>query len=287
MVTKSSGNQVPLWAQASVLSEESDVPLGCDMPPSASGRSPTPPRARIRPRRTPKVWQAPAAQLQHVLNLYLERYRGLSATGFRRVLAADHAIHIADHQLRAALREAGLFLPVGMMPRLGAGRGKPHRLSVQQSSRRGPVRDARTTARVLVALDGSRRATNVFDAAAAFAERFGAALYPFRAIVEPAEFTALPQTANELARLGARAPRLTIEVPLVRIGQPWRLILEVADELDVDVIVLGRHCYETLDGRPSTTAARVTDFACRHVLVVDERGERVLAPLTPPTSPCW
>ena len=67
-----------------------------------------------------------------------------------------------------------------------------------------------------------------------------------------------------------RAPHLGVDAPIVRMGQPWRLILEVADELDVDLIVLGSHGYHGLDRILGTTAARVANVANRNVLVVHE-----------------
>jgi nucleotide-binding universal stress UspA family protein len=151
---------------------------------------------------------------------------------------------------------------------------------------------------VLVALDGSRRAPGVFDAAAEVAMRFGAVLHPFRAIFVPPEFPAagagtprdpLPEylsreAMGELAQLAARAPYRTAQ-PIVRVGQPWRLILELADELGVELIVLGSHGYHGFDRILGTTAARVANLARHNVLVVHEQADRTLARdglVTPP-----
>jgi nucleotide-binding universal stress UspA family protein len=150
--------------------------------------------------------------------------------------------------------------------------------------------------RLLVALDGSPRAPGVFDAAAEVATRFGAELHPFRAIFVPPEFPAsaagsqrdrLPEylskeAMDELSRLSARAAHLSIGAPIVRFGQPWRLILDVADQLDVDLVVLGSHGYHGMDHILGTTAARVANLAHRSVLVVHERSDRALAPPSPP-----
>jgi nucleotide-binding universal stress UspA family protein len=155
-------------------------------------------------------------------------------------------------------------------------------------------------AKILVALDGSPRAAGVFDAAAEVALRFAAVLYPFRAIFVPPEFPAAAagsprdflsehmSTAaiHEVALLTTtRAPQLGVDAPIVRLGQPWRLILEVADELDVDLIVLGSHGYHGLDRILGTTAARVANVANRNVLVVHERPGFALGRPIPSVPP--
>jgi universal stress protein F len=155
-------------------------------------------------------------------------------------------------------------------------------------------------ARILVALDGSPRAPSVFDAAAQLAARFGATMFPFRALFVPPEFPAaaagsradalprhLTKTAlDHLLLLAERpAPRgVRVDAPTVRIGTPWRLILDLSDELDVDLIVMGSHGYNALDAILGTTAARVANLARRHVFVVHSRGERAV-PLDPASSP--
>ena len=149
-------------------------------------------------------------------------------------------------------------------------------------------------ANILVALDGSPRGPGVFDAAAEVARRFGAALHPFRAIFVPPEFPAagaggqrdeLPEylskeAYDEVILLTARARPLVVALPIVRVGQPWRTILALADELDVDLIVLGSHGYHGLDRILGTTAARVANLARRNVLVVHDRMDHpaVLSP---------
>jgi nucleotide-binding universal stress UspA family protein len=151
-------------------------------------------------------------------------------------------------------------------------------------------------ATILVALDGSPRAPGVFDAAAEVATRFGAALQPVRAIFVPPEFPAAgagghrdmlaeylsKEAYDELVLLASRLPPLAVATPIVRVGQPWRTILELADELDVDLIVLGSHGYHGLDRILGTTAARVANLARRNVLVVHDRTDRpgVLSPAT-------
>jgi nucleotide-binding universal stress UspA family protein len=155
-------------------------------------------------------------------------------------------------------------------------------------------------ARVLVALDGSPRAPGVFDAAAEIGGRFGATLFPFRALFVPPEFPAaaagsradaLPDHLNKVAleemlRLMGRrgSAGVKIDAPRARLGTPWRLIIEVSEELDVDLIVLGSHGYHGLDRILGTTAARVANVAHRHVFVVHHRAERFV-PIDRGSSP--
>lgn len=152
-------------------------------------------------------------------------------------------------------------------------------------------------ASLLVALDGSPRAPSVFDAAAEIATRFHATLHLLRVIFVPPEFPAaaagsrqdlLPEHLSkeataDLVRLASRAPHLAFSGPHVRIGRPWRLILDVAEELDVDLIVLGSHGYHGWDRVLGTTAARVANIAGRNVLVVHQQASPTGQ--LPPTSP--
>jgi nucleotide-binding universal stress UspA family protein len=140
---------------------------------------------------------------------------------------------------------------------------------------------------VLAALDGSARAPGVFDAAVDLAARFGATLRLLRVVFVPPEFPAaaagnpadalpahLTQVARDemLALIARAAPcAVAIEAPLVRFGIPWRVILEVSEHFDVDLIVVGSHGYHGLDRILGTTAARVANMARRSVLVVHER----------------
>jgi hypothetical protein len=98
---------------------------------------------------------------------------------------------------------------------------------------------------ILVALDGSARAPGVFARAAEVAALLGATLHPFRAVFVSPEFPAaaagsrpdplparLTQEAyGELANVTSQASPGTVALapPIVRIGQPWRLIIEVGD----------------------------------------------------------
>src|SRR5579883_3217025 len=110
--------------------------------------------------------------------------------------------------------------------------------------------------RILVALDGSKRAPGVFAAALEVAARFRASVHPFRAVMVPPEFPAaaagsrpdplashlLERAEEELAEIVAAAPPGVHVAPaIVRFGQPWRLILALGDEIDADLIVIGSH----------------------------------------------
>jgi nucleotide-binding universal stress UspA family protein len=143
--------------------------------------------------------------------------------------------------------------------------------------------------RILVALDGSDRAPGVFAAAIELATRFRATLQPFRAVTVPPEFPAaaagsrpdplgahlMERAEDELVKIVAGAPPgVRVAPPIVRFGQPWRLILAVSDEMDADLIVVGSHGYYGLDRILGTTAARVANISHRNVLVVHARSDR-------------
>jgi universal stress protein F len=142
-------------------------------------------------------------------------------------------------------------------------------------------------ARILVALDASPRAPGVLAAAAEIASRFGAKLTLFRALHVPPDFPPaahvdhgdpLPQHLSREAF--ASLEELTAALPddvrvagsLVRVGQAWRTVLEVADEIDADLIVLGSHGYYGMDRVLGTTAGKVANLARRNVLVVHEKA---------------
>lgn len=151
--------------------------------------------------------------------------------------------------------------------------------------------------RILVAVDASERAPGVFDTAAALALKFDAALYVVRAITISPEFPPAARASSkdplpahlqrlafaELEELWKRAPELTPTMPIIVIGQPPKVILETAQELDVELIVLGSHGYQGWDRILGTTAAYVANHADRNVLVVhkrhDEATKRINVPI--------
>jgi nucleotide-binding universal stress UspA family protein len=146
--------------------------------------------------------------------------------------------------------------------------------------------------KLLVALDASARAEGVFRSAVDLAEPLGASLHLLRAIAIPPEFPpaghvseadALPayltrEASKQLRGFAGRAPQLHIETTIVESTQPWRAIIEAADRVDADLIVLGSHGYHGIDYLLGTNAGKVANLAHRNVLVVHQ------APAHPPVA---
>lgn len=146
--------------------------------------------------------------------------------------------------------------------------------------------------RILVAVDGSVRAPGVLSAATALSEALHATMHLLRVISIPPEFPPkaatggrgdplpafLEHEATEAMRALLRAePRAHSSRMVVRQGtQPWRAILDVADEIEADLIVLGSHGYHAIDRLLGTTAGRVANMARRNVLVVHEGEARAV-----------
>jgi len=142
--------------------------------------------------------------------------------------------------------------------------------------------------RILVAVDDSPRAPAVFDVGAEYARKLGAELYLFRSIMVPAEFPAaaacsqedpLPKRLSEVARqelavISKRAPDVVVVETLITFGLPGHMILETADALRVDLIVLGSHGYRGWDHVLGTTAATIANRSTHNVLVVHAGPER-------------
>jgi nucleotide-binding universal stress UspA family protein len=145
--------------------------------------------------------------------------------------------------------------------------------------------------KILVAVDASERAPGVFDAAAELALKFAAKLYSVQVITIPPEFPAAAEAIEadalpahltrlahaQLSELPKRAPGLLATTPIVVSGEPWRLILETAQRLDVDLIVLGSHGYHGWDHVLGTTAGKVANRAKRNVLVVHQHTPEAVA----------
>jgi universal stress protein F len=136
--------------------------------------------------------------------------------------------------------------------------------------------------KILVALDGSKRAPMVLDAAVRIAELSGCRLLLYRAIsVSPdlpretlvASDTRLEDLLTAYARTdlsqiaeGLR-PELVDQV-VVAFATPGDGIWRAAREFDVELIVIGSHGYGGLDRFLGTVAAKVVNHADRNVLVV-------------------
>jgi len=142
---------------------------------------------------------------------------------------------------------------------------------------------------ILVALDSSARGPAVLAAACDIAEKYGARIVPLRIISIPPDFPPaahvaggdpLPAHMTETAlagldRLLAAVPAsVGMDPPRVRIGQPWRAIVDAAEELDVDLVVVGSHGYHGADRILGTTAAKVANLAKRSVLIVHDAVAR-------------
>lgn len=140
--------------------------------------------------------------------------------------------------------------------------------------------------KILAAIDASERADGVFKLAVNVARATGARLYIMRVVTIPPEFP--PSAAgsptdpliarsagiamHDLSRLIAGASHdVVIEPPVVRLGVPWKVILETAQERDVDLIVVGSHGYQGWDRVLGTTAGKIANIAERNVLIAHER----------------
>jgi len=136
--------------------------------------------------------------------------------------------------------------------------------------------------RVLVAVDDSPRATAVFDAGAEYARKFGAELYLFQTLTIPPEYPPaavcseedhLPAHLIEIAKqqlsdIAKRAPDIVVAKTIITFGLPGQMILEEAEKLQVDLIVLGSHGYRGWDRVLGTTAATIANRSTRNVLVI-------------------
>jgi nucleotide-binding universal stress UspA family protein len=141
--------------------------------------------------------------------------------------------------------------------------------------------------KILVALDGSERADGVFRGAAELAASLGASLHLLSAVAVPPEFPPAAYTSHvdglpaylvtqaeaHLHALALRARHMRVEVIVRESTQPWRAIIEVADEIGADLIVVGSHGYHGVDYLLGTNAGKVANQARRNVLVVHRPPE--------------
>ncbi len=144
---------------------------------------------------------------------------------------------------------------------------------------------------ILAALDGSPRSAQVLRQAAELCARTGATLHLCHAVNVPLGLPADTWTLSgeELrARLidhGLRELTTVAEglhphiTPVrwgervCRLGRPAQVIVDLAEELKVDLIVIGCHSLDVLDRVLGTTAARVVNHAGCDVLVVRPQGQ--------------
>lgn len=118
---------------------------------------------------------------------------------------------------------------------------------------------------------------------ALLAARFNASLHPVRVIparagVSTSEAMPEAQLREAMIALGEIARSFMdalVAPPRVRIGEPWRVIVELATEIEADLIVVGArgHGEQAL----GSTAAAVVAHAAQDVFVVRELARRSVA----------
>jgi nucleotide-binding universal stress UspA family protein len=134
--------------------------------------------------------------------------------------------------------------------------------------------------KVLLALDDSPRVSRVAAAGGLIAARFAASLHPIRVIpVRPGVSTSDAVPVNQLREatvaLGDIARSFMdalVAPPRVRVGEPWRVILELATEVEADLIVLGARGHS--EQAIGSTASAVLAHATQNVFVVRDLVRR-------------
>lgn len=136
--------------------------------------------------------------------------------------------------------------------------------------------------RILVALDGSPRQTEVLSAALTLAQEQTSRLILFHSVSLPLPLPTsalavppdqvgtimLDSSRKALEELARTAPRGVIERVQVELGVPWRAVCEAARSDGVDLVIIGSHGYGGIDRLLGTTAAKIVDHAPCSVLVV-------------------
>jgi universal stress protein F len=142
--------------------------------------------------------------------------------------------------------------------------------------------------RILVCLDASPRAPFVFASAAKLASQIGARLCLLRTVGLPPEIdqemlaraasdvieTLITKAKRELEAIAKEHPLAEIEGIHVHVGVPWDAICNEAQQLDVDLVMLGSHGYSGFDRILGTTAAKVVNHCDRSVFVVRQTPVR-------------
>jgi nucleotide-binding universal stress UspA family protein len=136
--------------------------------------------------------------------------------------------------------------------------------------------------KILVALDSSPIAPKVLAEAALFARSFDAELVLLRAVGLPTELppeafamapdnvtTLLFETAEkDLATLTSGLPEGVKARRVVRVGTAWRVVCDVADEEQVDLVMIGAHGHRFIDRVLGTTTQRVVSHTERSIYIV-------------------
>lgn len=123
--------------------------------------------------------------------------------------------------------------------------------------------------RILVGVDRSPRAQDVLATALTLASRLDATIVPVVAVADdlPRGVDGEALLADAKRTLRASMPGETsvpIAPPFVRLGSPWRVILDAAKAFETDAIVVGSGSGEAL----GSTACRVVQLGDRTVFVV-------------------
>ncbi len=136
--------------------------------------------------------------------------------------------------------------------------------------------------KILVGVDGSPREPKVLEAAIALAKDRGGKIHLARAMmvlisIPTAVWTLQGEDFSQFLvehgnkELEATVEKVPVEVrgeAITRLGQPADVIIALAEELDVDLVVIGSHGYGGIDRVLGTTAAKVVNRAKCSVLVV-------------------
>jgi len=138
--------------------------------------------------------------------------------------------------------------------------------------------------KILLALDDSACAPRVAAVGGLVATRFGASLHPVRVVpARPGTSTndALPEhqlreAAASIGDLARSFMDAMVAPPRVRVGDPWRVLVELAGEMEVDMIVLGARGHG--EAPLGSTAQGVLQHATQDVLVVRDILLRRSAP---------
>jgi nucleotide-binding universal stress UspA family protein len=135
---------------------------------------------------------------------------------------------------------------------------------------------------IVVALDGSPRASAVLAQAIALARARASQVVLIRTVGIPAEIppdlwkvseepwlTVLERRAAEyLAACEASVPAEMRGGTRVFVGTPWEAVCDAARSLGASLLVIGSHGYSGIDRLLGTTAAKIVNHAPCSVLVV-------------------
>lgn len=136
--------------------------------------------------------------------------------------------------------------------------------------------------KILVGVDGSPREPKVLDAALELAKNRGGTIHLARAMMVPVSIPTAVWTLQgedfsqflvehgqkEIALTAERIPEAQRGKLITRVGQPADVLVSLAEELDVDVVVIGSHGYGGIDRLLGTTAAKVVNRSPCSVYVV-------------------